>query len=215
VPLRRKTFLFIWAGAFVAAALVVAVVKGVLVGGGPWTSSILALVFSVIGVLAALAVALCVAMDLSVFRRVARLDARVGKVAASEEEQECKSHSMVDALAELQARHSDLETAYCQLQQLQEASASLGNSLNLSDSLAQLEEAVLGIFDAEEVWLRCASAPKTSNWWAYVPIPSTPKASRVCRPSSGVGARRQASLYRPRGSSGRPWRNVPPSSSSR
>jgi diguanylate cyclase (GGDEF)-like protein/putative nucleotidyltransferase with HDIG domain len=153
VPLRRKTFLFIWAGAFVAAALVVAVVKGVLVGGGPWTSSILALVFSVIGVLAALAVALCVAMDLSVFRRVARLDARVGKVAASEEEQECKSHSMVDALAELQARHSDLETAYCQLQQLQEASASLGNSLNLSDSLAQLEEAVLGIFDAEEVWL--------------------------------------------------------------
>ena len=74
-------------------------------------------------------------------------------MAASDEEHENESRSSAEALEELQARHSDLETAYCQLQQLQEASASLGNSLDLSDALAQLEEAALGIFDAEEVWL--------------------------------------------------------------
>ena len=79
MSLRRKTYLFIWAGVLIAVALVVAVVKVVLVGGGPWTSSILALMFSVIGVLVALAAALCVVMELSVFRRVARLDAPSGQ----------------------------------------------------------------------------------------------------------------------------------------
>ena len=41
MSLRRKTYLSIWAGVLVAAAiLVVAVVKAVLVGSGEWTGSI-------------------------------------------------------------------------------------------------------------------------------------------------------------------------------
>ena len=76
-----------------------------------------------------------------------------GPAAKTGEDAESRAQTLAKALEELQARHSDLETAYCQLQQLQEASASLGSSLDLTDALTQLEDAALGIFDAEEVWL--------------------------------------------------------------
>lgn len=73
--------------------------------------------------------------------------------ADSNDDAEARAEALAKALEELHARHSDLETAYCQLQQLQDASASLASSLDLSDALSQLEDAALGIFDAEEVWL--------------------------------------------------------------
>lgn len=157
MSLRRKTYLCIWMGELVAAAIVVAVFKAVLVGSGAWTGSILGSMFAVIGVLAALGVALSVAMGLSVLPRVARTRGQAHTSAKAgdgpESERENNPRSPAEALEELQARHSDLETAYTQLQQLQEASASLGSSLNISDAFVQLEDAALGIFDAEEVWI--------------------------------------------------------------
>ncbi len=162
VSLRRKTYSLLWAGVLVAAALVVVVIKTVLVGSGGWTNGVLASMFLVMGVLVVLALGFCAAVELLVFRKAAGrthgkdVVASPGKgllsfeAAAGDRE---GLRSLGEALEELQARHSDLETAYCQLQQLQEASASLGSSLNISDSLIQLEDAALGIFDAEEVWL--------------------------------------------------------------
>jgi diguanylate cyclase (GGDEF)-like protein/putative nucleotidyltransferase with HDIG domain len=82
-----------------------------------------------------------------------KINAGHSDLVASLAEQEKQSRSLAAALEDLQARHSDLETAYCQLQQLQEASASLGSCLDISDALARMEEAALGIFDADEVWL--------------------------------------------------------------
>ena len=154
MSLRRKTYLLLWAGALVSAVATVVLVKALLIGNGSWTGSALALMFAVIGVVVFMTIALSVALEASLFRRAGIQDAagvRVALVAPAEDEP--VSRSLAEALEELHARHSDLETAYCQLQQLQEASASLANSLDLSDAFAQMEEAALGIFDAEEVWL--------------------------------------------------------------
>ncbi|MBN1630314.1 MAG: hypothetical protein JW990_11150, partial [Thermoleophilia bacterium] len=68
-------------------------------------------------------------------------------------EHEQQSHELATALEELKARHSDLETAHRHLQQLQEASASLGGRLEITDALGQLEEVALSIFEADEAWL--------------------------------------------------------------
>jgi diguanylate cyclase (GGDEF)-like protein/putative nucleotidyltransferase with HDIG domain len=157
VSLRRKTYLSIWAGVLVAAAIVVAVVKAVLVGSGEWTGSIVASLSVVIGVLVALGVVLSVVLGLWVLPRISRTgkQSRVAPAGAEEaaEDRGYDPKSVAAALEDLQVRHSDLETAYTQLQQLQEASASLGSSLNINDAFVQLEDAALGIFDAEEVWV--------------------------------------------------------------
>jgi diguanylate cyclase (GGDEF)-like protein/putative nucleotidyltransferase with HDIG domain len=157
VSLRRRTYLCIWAGVLVAAAIVVAVIKLVLVGSGAWTNGILTSMLAVLGVLVVLGAALSAVLESWVLPRVARAreqehaSAKIASEPAAE--LECDAPSLTAALEELQARHSDLETAYIQLQQLQEASASLGSSLNISDAFVQLEDAALGIFDAEEVWV--------------------------------------------------------------
>jgi diguanylate cyclase (GGDEF)-like protein/putative nucleotidyltransferase with HDIG domain len=165
VSLRQKAYLFIWAGVAAAAAAIAVVVKAVLVGADQWAGSTLALMFAVIGVVVVLAAAMCALLEVFVFRRVAQLAVEAGKVGAPLEgagdlklvgpvhEHEQGTRTLAEALEELQLRHSDLETAYCQLQQLQEASVSLGSSLDISDALVQLEDAALGIFDAEEVWV--------------------------------------------------------------
>ncbi len=152
LSLRRKTYLLIGAGAVAAAAAVVGVVKGVLVGAGPWTGTAYTLTLAVIGLIVVLAAALCGVLEVSVFRKGAgRRPEASGRPGPGEEDE--RSRSLEEALDELHARHSDLETAYCQLQQLHEASASLSSSLDIGDALTQMEEAALGIFDAEEVWL--------------------------------------------------------------
>ncbi len=152
LSLRRNVYLLIGVGVLVAAAAVAGVVKGVLVENGAWTGTALGLMFVVIGVLVVAAAAECVAMEALVFRKAAR-QPQSQLDTATDEDAESRVQSLAKALDELHARHSDLETAYCQLQQLQDASASLGSSLDLSDALTQLEDAALGIFDAEEVWL--------------------------------------------------------------
>jgi len=68
-------------------------------------------------------------------------------------QQEKQARSLSEALEELQGRHRDLEKAHRHLQHLQEASASLGGSLEIMDALAQLEHVALDIFEADEVWL--------------------------------------------------------------
>jgi diguanylate cyclase (GGDEF)-like protein/putative nucleotidyltransferase with HDIG domain len=157
VSLRRKTYLLIWGAELVAAAIVVGVVKAILVGSGGWTGSVLASMFAVIGVLAALGVALSVILRLWVPPRASWVKeqprAAVSAARKPTDDPERSVQSLAEALEELQVRHSDLETAYTQLQQLQEASASLGSSLNINDAFVQLEDAALGIFDAEEVWI--------------------------------------------------------------
>jgi diguanylate cyclase (GGDEF)-like protein/putative nucleotidyltransferase with HDIG domain len=82
-----------------------------------------------------------------------KINAGLAGIENTHAEQEKQSQVLAVALEELQARHSDLETAHCQLQQLQEASASLVGYLDISDALGQLEEVALGIFEADEVWL--------------------------------------------------------------
>jgi diguanylate cyclase (GGDEF)-like protein/putative nucleotidyltransferase with HDIG domain len=68
-------------------------------------------------------------------------------------EQEKQAQVLAEALEELKVRHSDLETAHRHLQQLQEASVSLGAGMEILDALGQMEEVALGIFEADEVWL--------------------------------------------------------------
>ncbi len=68
-------------------------------------------------------------------------------------QQEKQARSLSQTLEELQGRHRDLEKAHRHLQHLQEASVSLGGSLEITDALAQLEQVALDIFDADEVWL--------------------------------------------------------------
>jgi diguanylate cyclase (GGDEF)-like protein/putative nucleotidyltransferase with HDIG domain len=161
VSLRLKTYLCIWASELVAAVIVVAVAKVVLVGSGEWTGSIAVSIVAVIGVLVALGAALSVVLGLWVLPRVSGANAQAHAETAVPEEpahdHKPRAESLAEALEELQVRHSDLETAYTQLQQLQEASASLGSSLNINDAFVQLEDAALGIFDAEEVWILALS----------------------------------------------------------
>jgi len=68
-------------------------------------------------------------------------------------QQEKQARSLSETLDELQGRHRDLEKAHRHLQHLQEASASLGGSLEIADALAQLEHVALDIFEADEMWL--------------------------------------------------------------
>ncbi len=68
-------------------------------------------------------------------------------------QQEKQARSLSQTLDELQGRHRDLEKAHRHLQHLQEASVSLGGSLEIADALAQLVQVALDIFDADEVWL--------------------------------------------------------------
>jgi len=82
-----------------------------------------------------------------------KVNAGYSDLVAALEERDSRVRSADQTVEELHARHSDLETAYTRLQQLQEASESLGSSLDLSDAFARLEDAALGIFDADEVWL--------------------------------------------------------------
>jgi diguanylate cyclase (GGDEF)-like protein/putative nucleotidyltransferase with HDIG domain len=67
--------------------------------------------------------------------------------------QEKQARSLSITLQELQGRHHDLEKAHRHLQHLQEASVSLGGSLEIADALAQLEHVALDIFEADEIWL--------------------------------------------------------------
>jgi diguanylate cyclase (GGDEF)-like protein/putative nucleotidyltransferase with HDIG domain len=132
LSLRRKTYLVAGAILLAAVAVIVAVAQTIMVGDGSWTGSTVSLVVSLVGLLIVLGVCISAFLERSVFPKVAKLTM---------------------SMEELQRRHSDLESAYCQMQQLQEASASLGSCLEIGDALAQLEEAALGIFDADEVWL--------------------------------------------------------------
>jgi diguanylate cyclase (GGDEF)-like protein/putative nucleotidyltransferase with HDIG domain len=157
----------------------------VFVHDGGWTSQVIHFAVSLLGVVVALGVAVCVILEVFFFRRLKKLTAQVQRLGSGEEDgtplavrgddelallaqkidagffglgktrAELERHSqvMAAALEELQVRHTDLETAYCQLQQLQEASASLGGSLDLAGALGQVEEVALGIFDSDEVWL--------------------------------------------------------------
>jgi diguanylate cyclase (GGDEF)-like protein len=68
-------------------------------------------------------------------------------------QQEKQARSLAQTLDELKGRHRDLEKAHARLQQLQDAGASLGGSLEIKDALAQLEGVALDIFEADEVWL--------------------------------------------------------------
>lgn len=160
VSLRRTFYVWLGAGALAAVAAIVGVVKGVLVMDGPWTGTALALTLTMIGVVLLLAAALSLVIELFVFRRVAETHPQESGSTVSHEDGH-GSRSLQEALDELHMRHSDLETAYCQLQQLQDVSASLSSSLDLNDALTRMEEAALGIFDAEEVWLLQLGAGET------------------------------------------------------
>jgi diguanylate cyclase (GGDEF)-like protein/putative nucleotidyltransferase with HDIG domain len=82
-----------------------------------------------------------------------KINAGFSELQKTRAEQEEQAKVLAEALEELKGRHSELEIAHRHLQQLQEASASLGGSLDISDALGQLEEVALGIFEADEVWL--------------------------------------------------------------
>ncbi len=167
MSLRLKTYLLVGSALLLAAFAVYMVSQAILVGQGQWTNEVLRYAASLVGVMLALGVAISVIIETSLFRRLSRrvtqaqaaacaqsatsADAKLLSDAGADEEERLQAISTT--LKELQTRHTDLETAYCQLQQLQEASASLGGSLDLTGALGQLEEVALGIFDADEVWL--------------------------------------------------------------
>ncbi len=149
--MRRKIYLRIGGVLLIAVVVTVVVAQTVVVEDSGWTGGILALVLSVVGILVLSGVAVGALLEGLVFSKITKLTEQVRILEGTSTEQERRS--LAETLEELQTRHSDLETAYCQLQQLQEASASLGSSLDISDALVQLEEVALGIFDADEVWL--------------------------------------------------------------
>jgi diguanylate cyclase (GGDEF)-like protein/putative nucleotidyltransferase with HDIG domain len=151
VPVRRKIHLLIGAVLLVALIVTIVVAQAVVVDESGWSSGILALVLSLVGILVLAGVAIGALLRSMVFNQIADLTERLQEFEGTSTEQ--GRQTLAEALEELQTRHSDLETAYCQLQQLQEASASLGSSLDISDALVQLEEVALGLFDADEVWL--------------------------------------------------------------
>ena len=151
VSVRKGAYLLIGGVLLIAAVVTVVIAQAVVVRDDGWTGGILALVLSVVGILVLLGAAVGALLEGLVFSKITKLTERVRTLEDTSIEQERRT--LAEALEELQARHSDLETAYCQLQQLQEASASLGSSLDISDALVQLEEVALGLFDADEVWL--------------------------------------------------------------
>ena len=81
------------------------------------------------------------------------INAGFSQLESTRTQQEKQARSLAETLEELKGRHRDLENAHGHLQQLQEASASLGGSLEIKDALAQLESVALDIFEADEVWL--------------------------------------------------------------
>ena len=81
------------------------------------------------------------------------INAGFSQLDSTRTQQEIQARSLAETLDELKGRHRDLERAHGHLQQLQEVSASLGGSLEITDALAQLESVALGIFEADEVWL--------------------------------------------------------------
>lgn len=151
LSVRRKTYLILGGFLLLAVVAIVVATQALFVRDGGWTGSLVALVLLLVGVVVLLVLAVGVLLQGLVFRNLARSTGRALTLQRVPAEQD--GQSLAEALEELQARHSDLETAYCQLQQLQEASASLGSSLDISDALVHLEEVALGLFDADEVWL--------------------------------------------------------------
>lgn len=89
--------------------------------------------------------------ELAVLART--IDASLSRLENTRTQQESQARSLSRTLEELQSRHRDLEKAHRHLQQLQEASVSLGGSLEIADALGQLEHVALDVFEADEVWL--------------------------------------------------------------
>jgi diguanylate cyclase (GGDEF)-like protein len=89
--------------------------------------------------------------ELAVLART--IDSTLSQLEDTRNQQETQARSLSETLGELQGRHNDLEKAHRRLQHLQEASVSLGGSLEITDALAQLEHVALDIFEADEVWL--------------------------------------------------------------
>jgi diguanylate cyclase (GGDEF)-like protein/putative nucleotidyltransferase with HDIG domain len=89
--------------------------------------------------------------ELAVLART--IDSTLSQLESTRNQQETQARSLSGTLEELQGRHRDLEKAHRHLQHLQEASVTLGGSLEITDALAQLELVALDVFEADEVWL--------------------------------------------------------------
>ena len=161
VSLRRKTYLLLWAGVLVAAALVVVVIKTAAGRQRRVDRRGACLVrSSVMGVLVVLAIGvLC-------RRRAARCSAksRAGPRASGGGFVRALLARRRPVTGKARVRWQKRWKSYrpgtpiwrrptVNCSSSRRRARLLGSSLNISDALAQLEDAALGIFDAEEVWL--------------------------------------------------------------